>query len=613
MEKGQRHIRDAAAEGLRDISRQRKALPDPPMGKARGDKMPGQWEPDGETGMPPDCPVIPLGIEDDVYWLIDATGFVRAIEDNKFGIKKLLSIFRGRSLYLYWAWPKWQRSRSEDAPPKVTGVSSDEATRVIMDACADKGAFSSISKVRGLGAWTDRFGSILWHSGDALWRWEGGRLVEWPIGALDNKLYPRRPEIFRPYAEPVDAKNNPCRELLKLFRQWNWERPEIDPLLLLGQIGVMIAGGALKWRSHSFLIGDAGSGKSTLQGIVLGALGDAVHSVSETTGPGIYQHVGRDSLPVAIDEIEAETDNRRALQVTKLARLASSGALMYRGGQDGKPIEFRAINAFFFSAINRPPIPPSEVSRLAFLRLRKLSLDAKEPETPPDIERFGPMLLRRIFQEWKNWPAIFAAYRQILKDAGHGGRGQDTYGTLLAMADMMIGEDLAADMKLLTREDAAIWRDLLSPEAIPETDAKGENWRECLDTLLQARVQGWRNGTQANVGAVLEAYIRTPAGKDDANILLAQAGLRLLPPGKNGIDNANCWLAVPNRSTLIGELFRGTRWVGEGGTGVWSDALRMGPPEMISTAKTVNNLTVAGVKGRCTLINMSLYYKEGDT
>ena len=610
MEKGVRHIRAAAEGALRDIDRQRKAPPDPPMSGKRNGMRPGQWEPDGETGLPPDCPVIPLGINGDSYWLIDAQGFVRVVEDSKFGIKKLLSLFHGRSLYLYWAWPKWGRGKGEDDEPRVTGVAADEATRVIMDACAVKGAFSNIQKVRGLGCWTDRFGSIVWHSGEALWRWEGGRLIERHIGELDGKLYPRRPEIFRPYAEPVDAKNNPCRPLLKLFRTWNWERGYLDPLLLIGQIGVMIAGGALKWRTHSFLIGDKGCGKSSLQEIIYAVLGDALHSISDTSQAGIYQHVGRDSLPVAVDELEADTDNRRALAVIRLARLASSGSLMYRGGSDGNAVEFRAINAFFFSAINQPPMPPQDVSRLCFLRLRPLALDAKAPPLPPDIEQFGPMLLRRIFQEWQRWPETFALYRDILKQAGHGGRGQDTYGTLLAMADLMIGDDLAADLQLLLPEDRAMWCELLSPEAIPETDAKGENWRECLDALLQARVQAWRSGSRANVGALLHEEITGEQKQsiDAVNKDLAQAGVKLLPPGKSGIDTKHYWLAVPNRSTLVSELFKSTRWVGDGGIGVWKDALRMGPPEMINTSKEANNLTVAGVKGRCTLINMSAYY-----
>ncbi|WP_163359483.1 hypothetical protein, partial [Escherichia coli] len=81
-----------------------------------------------------------------------------------------------------------------------------------------------------------------------------------------------------------------------------------------------------------FITGDYGQGKSTLQAIIKEVIGDALHATADTTPAGIYQRVKQDCLPVAVDELEADADNRRAVGVVRLARLAASGGVMYRGG-----------------------------------------------------------------------------------------------------------------------------------------------------------------------------------------------------------------------------------------------------------------------------------------
>ncbi len=87
-------------------------------------------------------------------------------------------------------------------------------------------------------------------------------------GEVDGMFYPQRPPITVPWREPVPPKDSPAKQLLEDLRSWTWERPTLDPVLVLGAIGVMFLGAALPWRPHLFLSGDKGVGKSTLQKVI---------------------------------------------------------------------------------------------------------------------------------------------------------------------------------------------------------------------------------------------------------------------------------------------------------------------------------------------------------
>jgi hypothetical protein len=76
-----------------------------------------------------------------------------------------------------------------------------------------------------------------------------GQFKDRPTGVYENKLYPRLAPIPEPWTQPISPEENPAGKLLQMFRKWNWTRPDVDPVLLLGWIGCAILGGALDRRS----------------------------------------------------------------------------------------------------------------------------------------------------------------------------------------------------------------------------------------------------------------------------------------------------------------------------------------------------------------------------
>lgn len=592
---------------VRAMIADRKPIKSPPRQVAQPSGSPGDW--DHRHDLPPDCPVKPLGIQGDRLWFLDGIGQVRVM-DPPYGKGPVLGLFLGRIDYLAWAWPRWGKADEETGKAAVNGYANEDVSAALIRACANKGPWDSMDRIRGRGCWTDSGGNLIIHVGTAI---ISGRSAV-PPGELDGHVYPTRAEIAPPLALKEPLPFDPGAILRDTLARWNWERPGVDPHLLLGWIGAAFLGAALPWRPMVFMTGDKGTGKSTLQELLKALFGGWLIQSADTTPAGIYQHVGLDSVPVAVDELESENDTRKTVAILKLARLASSGAAMLRGGDRHQGVEFNARSAFIFSSINAPPLPPQDLSRMALLNLRRLVAGTKPPEL--DARTFGVIgraVLRRLWEEWPRFRQTFDAFAGELAAAGMDGRGQAQYGTLLTCADM-ISHHGWDDERLRHASDIdgdlVPWRDLLRPSNMLEFENATENWHGCIRHLLSVRVEAWRSGLRTTVGQVLQAYHDGEDGCDitAANGQLSQAGLRIVFKRAAGGKHRH-FLAVQNNGPLVRELFQGSKWHGDIGAGIWSQALRQGPR---GAFWEVGNERVNGVKDRCTLIALDgLYGPDG--
>lgn len=603
---------------------QRQSL-DPDPGQPRSAVLPGEWAPN-ELGLPPDCPVKPLGVSGNVCWFLDTIGQLQALSPP-YARGHILALFMGREKYLYWAWPKFVKATNS-----IESWRPEKVAEALVGACADKGPWNATEKVRGRGAWRSADGGLILHTGRSVFlplpRTEQARaphlrLAPEPPGDIGGWVYPTRPEIPGPWPQPIEGSENLAKLLLQLLKAWRWARPEIDPLLLIGWLGAAMIGGALDWRPAVFITGDKATGKSTLQDLIKRLLGDALIQAVDTSAAGIYQRLGHDSLPVAVDEMESESDTRKARAVLKLARAAASGGLMLRGGDRHEGVEFQARSCFLFSSINAPPLEPQDLSRMALLRLSPLPKGQVRPEYP-DLEVIGRMILRRMLDGWTRLPEVLAAYKAELAAGGMDGRGQATFGTLLACADIVLHDAWDEERLLVAPEDhgdLVPLRELMRPALMPEFEDAIENWRLCLNHLLSTPVEVWRGGGRANVGRMLDAFWREQQEDGmafgDARKQLELAGLGLIKdPGHHAHNAAACWLAVPNQAPLVAMLYQATKWGGEPGSGVWAPALRQGPrardpcnPEPGELWKAGQH-RINGVVARCTLISLNGLYGE---
>lgn len=582
---------------------------DPEPGQARDGVLPGQWKPDA-LGLPQGCPVTPLGVDGAANWFLDPIGQLYCYQ-KPYGQADTLELFRGRHLFLYWAWPKF-RGKSETGF-EVEGWKNEKAREVLIGAATAKGPWSATEKVRGRGCWGDGHGGLIVHLGNRMIaiRPDGRPQKDEPPGEIEGFVYPTRSRIPGPLGWPKtldDGGGNPYAVLHLMLSTWSWSR-ECDPHLLIGWIGVAFLGAALPWRPAVFMTGDKGSGKSTLQEILKGIFGEWLIQATNTTAAGIYQRVGHDCLPVAVDEFESKADNTKAKALLELARQASSGGLMLRGGDRHQGVEFQARSAFLFSSINAPPMEPQDLSRFALLRLQRLKKGAKPPPIDPQaLAEIGRTILRRLIEQYHRFDETWQAFRDELGAGGMDGRGQDTFGTLLAVADMIQHRGWDAERLSHTHNgDVRPWREIMAIQSMAEFDDATENWRLCLGHLLSVPVDAWRNGTRATVGALIEAWF---IGADEdfkgdivkLKRLLSQAGLTLERRPPHGD-----WLAIPNQNPLTRRLFEGSKWAGEIGAGVWSGALRQGPRDHVWM---LGQARINGEKHKCTLVSLRALYGD---
>lgn len=511
------------------------------------------------------CPVQALGVYGELFYYLDIKGQLQAVK--KHDTDKISALFMGNTAGLIEAYPKFGRESNNP-----TGWKHEAVREAMQRACGEKGVWNAFEKVRGLGAWPDTDGSVILHCGDAVLH-----RGKWKVpGEIEGYVYPSAPRTPRPLDD--FPKTEYASELLQILETWNWRSGEIDAYLFLGWICSAMFGGALDWRALIWITGDAGTGKSTLQKLmrlVMGGEGAILQS-TDATEASIRQFLLQSTIPVALDEIEAEADGRKAASVIKLARQAASGGVVLRGGSDHKGQEFKARSSFAFSSILIPRLLDQDISRLAVLELDQLQTGVTPPEiTARYMMTIGRGLRTKIIESWDRLHETLELYRQALQRVGHSARGCDQFGTLLALADLAMFEEPP------TVDRCAGWAQKLGADRIADQMDKTADWQQMLSHLMEQPLPVFKGGEQHLVGE----YVMAAIGEDDfvepkvAGRALRSVGIKVF-----GVKQA-AQLAIANNHANLNTLFRDTRWR----DGVWSQAAKR-----IPHAEQTNGLKFGG-------------------
>lgn len=519
-------------------------------------------------------PVTAIGVTGDQFHYLDALGQLRSLAAKHHGRLEISSLFGGNNEYLAARWPAINQHG------RVTGPKFENAAAALMQAAWSRGLFDPTQKVRGRGVWRDDEGRLVCHLGDRLLVQGVGRAL--PLGVLGDHVYPAGDRLPGPVFDAEDELT-PGGYLVELFRRWNWHRPAVDPILLVGWIGAGFLGAALHWRPHVFLTGDRATGKSTLQKAMRALFGAWVYGTGDTSPAGITGALKADCRPVAVDEIEADADTKRPEEIIKLARIAASGDQKHRGTSDQGVQVMTLRSAMAFSAINPPAMGTQDLTRFAILKLRPLADDAERMVLDyPRLARLGGEALGRLLR-FSAFEERFAKVSAVLQSAGHGGRAQDTFGVLITCAEALIGED-AERLGLPFGARIGEWAEMMKAETLDELSDARANWRRCLDVLVTTPVEAWRSLQRSTIASVLDGWRETNDGKltgDHAwdtgktNRVLAQAGTKLVE--KDGA----WWLFVPRQHALVQRVFWQTEFYGRIGSGGWRNALEQAPEGVV--------------------------------
>ena len=370
-------------------------------------------------------------------------------------------------------------------------------------------------------------------------------------------------------------------------------------------------GGALKWRPVVWLTGGAGTGKSTLKDEVIAPLfGDGgLVSVSDATAAGIWQTLRRSTLPVVLDELEADIDNRKADKVVELARQAASGGLILRGGSDHRGHGFEARSCFMFQSINMLPLRAQDASRISVLELTALGDRAEPRIRRAQVADWGRQIRRRLIDAWPRLPATLERIKGNLMAPGDDRfdrRGADVYGTLLACAELALYDDPEerdADARSW-HEQLRTWGGGIAGDVLADED-------ELLSYLLTSPLDAYKSGARQTVAE----WLRRAAGLDDrwdgsieeARRIVETAGLKVTgypptDPKRGPTGRPVQYLAIANRHRGLQQLLDGTHWGAlSGRQPVWVQAMRRLAARHDGIERT-ETLHFAGARARAVLL-----------
>lgn len=374
---------------------------------------------------PAGCPVIPLGhigTKTFCYFVV-STRQVVSYTPGQHSTVNLLA------LATEVQWRSWSGTPVREGQVVWIGLAEH-----LMDACRDAGMYDP-SIVRGRGAWRDGK-HIVYHAGDKLF--VDGRVTRFETFSDTKHRYVAEPPILEPDTHP--ATSTQCKGLLAVLDTWGWQHQEIAPTLMAGWLACAFVCGALGWRPHLWITGPKGSGKSTLDTLIAGILGDlVVHVQGGTTEPGLRQLLNGDARPVAFDEFEA--DSASSQRVIDAARSAASdnAAPIVKGTPEGKPILYRLRFMAMFSGIIANTVTAADQSRIVFLELRCVERDEDQRADLGDAldqfnAKFGSRLLRRMFNALASGSLDDAMHilRAAIRLNGGDERKADVYAHLLA-------------------------------------------------------------------------------------------------------------------------------------------------------------------------------------
>lgn len=562
------------------------------------------------AALPPGCPVTPLGHQDGAMWFLD---FAKQLRDVKSDCRKgdVMLLFGGDD-FLVEHWPQLTKAQEKlvaDGKATRRELASDWDQKLVqtalIKAASAAGVFSPQGKVFGRGAHRRRDDALVLHAGNGVlvctaFEGKGGRrevqVSERRAGKIDGLIFPALPPLPAPAGVPSAASE--AQRLLALFGRWYFERPDVSPLLLLGWVAQALICGAPGWRSHVWLTGETAAGKSTLQKVAREVLNEWAQYSEDASEAAIRQLLGNDTLAVLIDEAEADDRPERQQAMVNLARKASSAGKIVRGGADHRASEFRAQSAFLFSSILHAPLDPQDRNRFAILRMKKVPADAREPSLDLGYWReAGRRMHRRMVEQWPRFDRTLADYMEEIAAHGFEGRWRNTFGTLLACADMLLfdcapsqeselndeaPDGQAAWMIPFGREQAwvQLCRPLMEQGRAEAEDTTTRCIRHLTSTLLPAAsgrhpepVGKWLRKAMTRTGEMAEL-------DREAREKLVSYGMRvvnLVPQGAGKPDRLidalpedRTYVAVAGRgNTPLRELFRGSKFY----EGNWSEAL----------------------------------------
>lgn len=461
----------------------------------------------------------------------------------------------------------WERT----FPKAKGGLDTKAAVNWMIDSAYRRGVYDP-RHVRGRGAWRDA-GRVVFHFGDALS--VNGETVD-VLDVESRYVY----QIERRLAHPADQAltDEEAQQILDTAELFGWNKAA-SAAMLTGWLALAPICGALRWRPHIWLTGNAGCGKSTIleqfAGWLLGPLALKVQGAS--TEAGIRQTLGTDAIPVLFDETEQndKREQQRMQSVITMIRQASteSGMQTLRGTVSGDAVTYHIRSMFALASIQVGIRHQADFERLSVLPLRSVKDGSMRADEAAAVWEAAKTAIAGLHAD-RSFPARF--FRRVLDLAPvtlrnietftkaaaiffGTQRDGDQYGTMLAGAYSLSHGGLA------TEAEARAWLDRYDWSEVYDL-AEGDQSRKALYALLGAMIRDDKNNAMT-IGEAVAGVRRGPMWEseesnaaDEKNKILMRYGLRVsgvsLFIANENINRSKLLEDTPYAADLVGLLKR---------------------------------------------------------
>lgn len=455
----------------------------------RGTSMPKSPPPPAEPprreGNPADpwggAPFAPLGKCGTAYWFFDASGEIVSLSARALGQwQDVLSLCGGDQDWLAAHWPAFDKEGNPTGGFNVRGVAA-----AVMQRCAALPAFDPAEPRRRYGLWPvpgmdGQPGHALHLGKTVIWNGQVRRAGFSEAGALWPAMAPRP-------APAPPAPAHVARALEALLGRWHWAHKDA-PAVVLGLAVNGMLGGLASWRAHGFIIGEAGTGKTTLLSF-LARLCPLTRYLNDFTEAGVRQMLSETSASVILDEAEGDDHGDSKLKrVIEMLRRSSSGSGVQgvRGSPEQVVRGHQVTASALMGAILPPPLPAQDASRFTMLQLRKLTGEGgvSQAELDAFVAEHALALWGRAVAAAPRIVRLFKLLHDALVDEGCSHRAADQLGIIAACWWAMTMEedsDPGEGSPNAVGDLLAPVRWLVVPEAQGEIDSGGN---QALQRLL---------------------------------------------------------------------------------------------------------------------------------
>lgn len=455
----------------------------------------------------------------------------------------------------------------EDKFPGKQGASWATAAESIMYDCMHKGIFHP-DKIRGRGAWIDGKNTVI-HLGDRMILNSKSNID--PVDFEGEYIYERAISLKSKTDDVATIQDG--KRVIELCKSFPW-KSEVHGVLAAGWAYLAPICGALYWRPHIWITGEAGSGKTWFRDNILRQFvsGFGLMVQGNTTSAGLRQTLIRDALAVLFDE--AESNDRkgaeRIQEVLELMRQASmpGESAILKGSAGGESQSYLINSMFALVSIVTAIKQQADEGRITLLELMSWSQETEELKGKTKKEHFkhtdqevyeifgrdgAEKFRNRAFKNIETIKKNIETFRDVCADHFGTQRSGDQIGTLLAGA-FCLGSD-----SLVNKDSAKKW--LESHDWTEQIQSqRGDNDQDAaLRAILQYTIRvNTDNGT---VDKTIEQVIRyrLEAGSDisgeHARDALVKYGIKC-----SGFSDLEPKLQIMYKHSGLDKIFKDTAW-----------------------------------------------------